>query len=49
MTRASATPSPGWVPGVPLLTVGHGPGPRDALGPRLAGAGVGQVVDGVAG
>src|SRR3954453_8582088 len=30
---------------MPLLTVGHGPDPRDELGARLAGAGVLLVVD----
>ncbi|MCZ2857642.1 DUF488 domain-containing protein [Blastococcus sp. VKM Ac-2987] len=30
---------------MPLLTVGHGPEDRDRLGARLAGAGVGVVVD----
>jgi uncharacterized protein (DUF488 family) len=30
---------------VPLLTVGHGPDDRTRLGGRLAGAGVGLVVD----
>jgi uncharacterized protein (DUF488 family) len=30
---------------MPLLTVGHGPQDRDALGALLSGAGVGQVVD----
>ena len=30
---------------MPLLTVGHGPEDRDRLGARLAGAGVGSLVD----
>jgi len=30
---------------VPLLTVGHGPEDRDRLGARLAGAGIGSLVD----
>jgi uncharacterized protein (DUF488 family) len=40
-----AAGAPGSGVRVPLLTVGHGPERRDALGARLAGAGVTAVVD----